>query len=473
MVDFLFGSSFYTGISNLFRFEIETGELEAVSNAETGFFRPVPINNDSLVAYTFTGDGFLPVRLDAVPLEDVSPINVLGAQTIAKHPELRTWRAGSPDDIEAEDRIVDRSEYVASRNLGFESWHPTVLGYKDSVSVGLKAIFSDRIRLDTLSIGAAYSTDPDLPSDERPNFTIDYKHTVVSSSPLAGSWHFSAALNGADFYDLVGPTKKSRKGNRFTISYDKSLFADGPKDLSMNINVNHYSDMDALPRYQNVPTLFDSLSVLNAHLAYSNVRSSMGSVDGEKGFRWLLGTSISHVDGDTIPQYLGEFDVGFALPLKNSSIWLRSAVGGADGDPLDEFANFYFGGFGNNYLDRGTVKRYREFYSMPGFELNEIGGRNFAKTMLEWNLPPVRFRRGGTPGFYLTWARPSIFAKTLRTNLDDSSIRREVHSAGMQVDFRITVMSRHKMTLSLGYARGFGDDLIQDDNEFMISLKVL
>ncbi len=29
------------------------------------------------------------------------------------------------------------------------------------------------------------------------------------------------------------------------------------------------------------------------------------------------------------------------------------------------------------------------------------------------------------------------------------------------------------MTLSFGYARGFGDDLIDDDGELMVSLKVL
>jgi hypothetical protein len=29
------------------------------------------------------------------------------------------------------------------------------------------------------------------------------------------------------------------------------------------------------------------------------------------------------------------------------------------------------------------------------------------------------------------------------------------------------------MTLSLGYARGFGDDLVEDQDEFMVSLKVL
>ena len=154
----------------------------------------------------------------------------------------------------------------------------------------------------------------------------------------------------------------------------------------------------------------------------------------------------------------GGVDVGFALPWKHSSIWLYSYAGWADGNRLDPLTNYYFGGFGNNYVDRGSVKRYREFYAMPGFELNEIGGRNFARTMLEWNLPPLRFERGGSPGFYFTWARTSIFAQHLSTNLDDSAIRREVQSAGIQVDFRITILSRMNMTLSFGYARGFGDD---------------
>jgi hypothetical protein len=470
---FLFGSSFYTGVSNLFRFEVATGDLEAVSNAETGFFRPVPIDNETLLAYTYTGQGFLPVKLTAMPLEDVSNIRSLGAQVIAKHPALETWRAGSPDDVDAEHRIIAEGHYSAGANLGLESMYPVLLGYKDSVSVGWKFNFSDRILLDELNITGGYSTDGDLPSDEKANVMIDYRHTVVSASPLAGTWSFGAALNGADFYDIVGPTKRSRKGQRYTVGYEKTLISDGPKSSALSFDVNHFTNMDALPRYQNVPTTYDSFSTFNGLWEYSNIRSSQGAVDGERGFRTRLGTSVTHVQGDLVPQFLGELDLGFSLPLKNSSIWLRNAVGGSDGEIDDPFANFYFGGFGNNYVDRGVVKRYRQFYALPGFELNEVGGRNFVKTMLEWNLPPFRFERGGTPGFYFTWARTSLFAQHLSTNFDDSAIRREVQSAGIQVDFRITILSRMNMTLSFGYARGFGDNLIEDDDEFMVSLKVL
>ena len=59
----------------------------------------------------------------------------------------------------------------------------------------------------------------------------------------------------------------------------------------------------------------------------------------------------------------------------------------------EPFANFFFGGFGNNYVDHDDEKRYRETYAFPGAELNEIGGRNFLKSTVELNLPPLRFQR--------------------------------------------------------------------------------
>ena len=86
---YLFGSSYYTGVSNIFRFEVETGELEAVSNTETGFFRPIPIDNENLIVFGYTGQGFVPARIEARPLEDVSNISFLGAKTIASVSTVR------------------------------------------------------------------------------------------------------------------------------------------------------------------------------------------------------------------------------------------------------------------------------------------------------------------------------------------------------------------------------------------------
>ena len=54
---YLYGSSYYTGVSNIFRYEVATGAIEAVSNAETGFFRPVPLADGRLMVLVLHGRG--------------------------------------------------------------------------------------------------------------------------------------------------------------------------------------------------------------------------------------------------------------------------------------------------------------------------------------------------------------------------------------------------------------------------------
>ena len=83
--------------------------------------------------------------------------------------------------------------------------------------------------------------------------------------------------------------------------------------------------------------------------------------------------------------------------IEHSSLWLRTAAGKSWGDRDNAFANFFFGGFGNNWIDYQEVCRYRDHYAFPGVELNEIGGTDFVKATLEWTLPPVRFQRLGRP----------------------------------------------------------------------------
>ena len=470
---YLFGSSYYTGISNIFRYELETEEIEAVSNAEAGFFRPVPLDDGTLLVYRYTGEGFLPTIIDPQPLEDVSAIRFFGTEVIKKYPELQEWQVGSPADIPLDELITYDGSYSGFSNIELESIYPVVEGYKDEVGLGFTATFSDPLMLEKIDLALSHSIGSELPSGEDIHAKLHWRHVATRLTPLSGAWDFTLRHNAADFYDLFGPTKVGRKGQSASIGYEKTLVYDDPRELGLSIDASHYMNFDRLPRYQNVGVTFDKMTTFAAGLHYSNVRSSLGHVDDEKGYKWQVVAAMTHVAGDYIPKYYGDFDFGFALPMRNSSIWLRNSAGAANGDPDDEFANFYFGGFGNNYVDRGEVKRYRQAYSMPGFELNEIGGATFYRSTLEWNLPPIRFRGIGGPRFYLSWARPAIFASTLVTNFDDGLLRRNVNSVGTQVDFRFTVFSRLNMTLSLGYAIGNGDGVIGSPDEFMVSLKVL
>ncbi len=460
---YLYGSSYYTGVSNIFRYEWQTDELEGVSNTETGLFRPIPLEDGSLIVFRYTGRGFVPSMIDPEPLEDVNPILLLGQQVVERNPILKEWNVGSPAEVPFDSMITDEGRYHGFKSIGLESVYPILQGYKDYGAVGARINFSDPLSLNKLTLKATYTPNSNLPSDERAHAEVRFERY---------NWWAELAYNPADFYDLFGPTKVGRKGQFVGAGWDKLLIYDKPRRMELNVAATFFNDIDTLPRYQNIPAPFDQISALSGKLSYSHVRSSLGAVDGEKGHIWQLASVNKYVDGDLIPNFVGTFDAGIALPLKHSSIWFRTAAGVAFGEQDDAFANFYFGGFGNNYVDHQEIKRYREFYSFPGVELNEVFGRNFGKLMLEWNLPPLRFRNAGTPGFYASWMRTSLFANALATNLDDSTVKTEIGDVGVQVDFKFSALSRLPMTLSFGYAAAFESGLSSRD-EWMVSLSIV
>ncbi len=461
---YLFGSSFLTGVSNIFRYEIATGEMEAVSNAETGFFRPIPREDGSLIVFEYSGKGFIPTVIDPVPLDDLSAIVFLGNEIVKKHPVLRDWNVvGTLSEIDHDGKIINRGKYRPYRELGYESGYPIIEGYRDSLAIGWAMKFQDPAQLHNLDINASYSPDSSLDSAERLHFNAEYR----ALNWRARYWH-----NDSDFYDLFGPTKRSRKGDAFIISYEKALIFDKPRVLDFSADLAYYTGLDTLPGNQNVPTFFyEDILHGQLELNYSHTRQSMGAVDHEKGWRWDVVASADHANSDTIPKLRAGLDFGFALPWKHSSIWFYNSGGIADGDRLNTLTNYYFGGFGNNYVDDGEVKRYRMFYSMPGFEIDAISARNFVKSVAEWNLPPIRFESLGTPGFFLSWIRPAIFVAGLIADPGED-FERTFTSAGIQFDLHFTVVHRLPMTLSVGYAAGFRKGTKQDD-EIMFSLKIL
>jgi hypothetical protein len=228
--------------------------------------------------------------------------------------------------------------------------------------------------------------------------------------------------------------------------------------MDYNVYANYYGNLERLPDYQNIIVSYEDFFNLGFTFNYQDLRASLGGVDYEKGFKWRINSNNNIVIKTIYPQIHTNFDYGFALPINHSSIWLRSSGGYSHGDRNEPFANFYFGGFGNNYVDNLHEKRYREYYSFPGVELNEIGGTNYAKLMIEWNLPPLRFSNFGFSSFYLNFARTSLFSTMITTNIDSKDFRRSLANLGAQIDFKFIMFFHLKMTFSVGYAAAFEKD---------------
>lgn len=123
-------------------------------------------------------------------------------------------------------------------------------------------------------------------------------------------------------------------------------------------------------------------------------------------------------------------------------------------------------------MDHKKVDRYREFYAFPGIELNEIGGTNFLKGMLEWTLPPLRFSSFGKPSLYANWASLAFFGSVIATNVDADYEGVEVANAGAQMNLKIVFFSSLQTTFSAGYAFAF-EEGYKPREELMLSLKIL
>jgi hypothetical protein len=460
---YLYGSSYYTGVSNIFRYEVATGDVEAVSNAEAGYFRPVPLADGRLIVLHYTAAGFVPAIIEPKPLKDVSAITFLGAEVAEKHPIVKTWQVPPPSTVDDERLVTDRGAYLPLKRMRAQSAYPVLQGYKRKIGLGAHAHFDDPLSLGTLGITAAITPSHDLPGNEKGHVDVRYQYL---------GWHAGAAWNRPDFYDLFGPTIRSRRGFQTDGGYDRALIYDEPRRLDFKSDVAYYHNLDSLPEAQNIRATSERLVTAEAGLYFTDTRKSRGAVDDEKGVlaNAVLSTNFAH--GATIPQLRGGLDFGLALPLGHASLWLRNAAGVSRGERSDPYANFFLGGFGNNYVDARVDKRYREYYSFPGFELNQLSGRSFTRHMLEGNLPPLVFESVGTPAFHLAWLRPAVFATALWTEPTDRAARARYSNVGAQMDLRFSVLHWYEMTLSVGYAVGYRAGTRAGD-EWMISLKIM
>lgn len=460
---YLYGSSYYTGVSNIFRYEVATGAVEAVSNTDTDFFRPFPLADGRLVVLAYTSAGFVPAVIDPVPVKDASAIRFLGTVMAQKHPQVTQWQVDPPSTVDDEKLVLRQGPYRPLDHLALDNAYPVLQGYKDYIGAGYRFNFADPLGFATLGVTAAITPHGDLPGSERAHLMIDGRYL---------QWWGNVAWNRADFYDIFGPTKRSRKGFAAKGGHEHFLVYDDPLRLEWVTELAYYDRIDTLPQSQNIPTTFDRLVEGSTGLRYTDIQRSRGAADDLKGMKWSALAGFSQAAGDTAWSLLGALDYGWSLPLPGSSLWLRNAAGWIDGDPRLANASFYFGSFGNNYVDGGAVRRYRDRDKLPGFGIDAISGQSFARTLLEWNLTPYVFESVGTPAFHLAWLRPALFAAALWTDPNRTDRRARYGSIGGQVDLRFSVLHWYETTLSLGYAVGLREGG-REGGEWMVSLKIM
>ena len=394
---YLVGSSYYTGVSNIFRYELATEEVDGADatprpassgRCRSGGRRPdrVPLHRRGLRADADR-------RASRSRTSARSRSSASGSSRSTR--SLKSWIVGSPNDVDDRRRSSSsRARTSLAGGLRRESIYPVVQGYKDTAAVGVRANFSDPLQLNRLQSDRVLQ-----PGDvaRRPRSGCTCGPTTSATTGARG-----ATWNDADFYDLFGPTKTSRKG--YTVG--ARLSPDAASTTSRAASSSRPTPCSPATsigcrEYQNVAVDVDRLFAVRGDAqGQRHPRRRSAAWTTRKGVQWS-------VDARRRPRSAGQWfgrthgDVRrrpAAAARRTRRSGCAAPPASSPGSRDEPFANFFFGGFGNNWVDHGDEKRYREYYAFPGAELNEIGGRNFVKSTLEWNLPPLRFRRVGTPG---------------------------------------------------------------------------
>lgn len=466
---FLYGSSYYSGVSNIFRYDIARRRMEPLSNAETGFFKPLPISADSVMAFAYSGEGFVPSMIPNVVPDSVSSIRFLGNEIAERRTEVQDWVLPPLAELGPIPGATTARRYRARSTFRLDNAYPVIEGYQDAlgtsaVAAGMRLNFSDQIGATSLEVTASYSPDARLDPAERAHLRTVFRHW---------NWTLTGSVNRADFYDLVGPTKVSRRGYSLGAQYSNLLFVDGPTSLRYSFQAAAHGNLAILPEFQNVASAVDRLGAFSGELAYKSLRKSLGAIEDELGATMTTAIRSNLANGAWYPRLSVDASKGVLLPLDHSSVWFRASAGSSlAGDRTQPFARFYFGGFANNWVDRRAIKQYREAESFPGLEINEVGGANYTKAQVEWVSPPLRFRSVGVPSAYLRWANLSLFGTGLVTDVHETATRRAFASVGAQVDLRLVTLSHLDSTISLGYAMANGDGVARS-SQVMLSLKIM
>ena len=457
----MYGTSYYTGASNVFRFDVASGKYDAVSNASTGFFRPIVQADGSLIAYEYSGEGLRPIRFQPQVRENLGNVEFLGTRVVKTHSELKEWGVGSPAKVPLEDLITARGKYNAAGERKFAGTYPIVEGYKGAVSPGWYFHWEDPLQFNQISASISVS-----PFDHMR--LRDRLHAKLQLKTL--NWDLKYLHNAADFYDLFGPVERSRRGDALIAGYNKTVIYDPPRQLDLFATGAIFTGLERLPQAQNIAGPKE-IATIQLGAKFHDFRQSLGAVDHEKGFAWRLMTAVDYAQDHAYPKLTAGIDYGLPLPIPNSSMWVYAHAGSAFGKRANPLAAFYFGSFRNNYVDERSVKRYREMESFPGFSIDEIAARRFAKLTGEVNLPPLRFAEVGTPAIFLSYVRPAIFAGGMATDEPDRTSHHYAN-VGAQLDLAFTVAMRLPMVFSIGAAGGWRDGHYRK-TELLASLKIM
>ena len=403
------------------------------------------------VVLNYTAEGFVPATIEPRPIEDVSAITFLGAEVAEKYPVVKTWQVPPASTVDDDKVIIGKGPVPAAAR-------PRA-GERVPGAAGLQGLGGHRLSASTSRIRSQFAK----PRHHRRLHAgpTTCRATSAATWTSAGSylgWRGALSWNRSDFYDLFGPTKRSRKGYAAKLGYDWLLIWDEPRRLDSQLRPRRTTTRSTRCRTRRTsPTDFhpprrpprprSTTATCGARSARSTTRrASRGSVvdsgnrvNGRDHHRRSRGSSTSAV---ALPDpALVDLAAQRRRRRQRRSRQRRSRTSTSAASATTTSTTARSSAIASTIRCRASAS-------------TRSAALSFVREMVEWNLPPVVFESVGTPGFHLNWLRPAVFvAGTVDRSGALGAAQGLRRTSARQVDLRIqrAALVRHD---AVGRLRG-------------------
>ena len=461
---YLFWNAYVNGVSNIYRQHRESRKIEPVSHTLRGLFKPLFLSDDSLFAFEFSTEGFLPVLIPNRPAQHLPAIEYFGQDILAKNSSMTEWAIPATKPKLAEDvKPFLKQQYKGSKNLHFQSHVPIVTGFQSQIAVGMFFHITDPLYIHDITSEIAVTPKREFEAQPKLHFKTTYSYRQRIS---LGFEH-----NAPDFYDLFNDRKRGFIGNKANLGYSKYWLYDSPHKIKFTVDISYYSNIEAI-NDNLVRVARPDFIILQNIVTSTNMRKSIGSVDYESGTEWSITGMYFGIDPRNDLTWVGGIhaDAGIYTPwgFNHNILHLKIAAGLRHVEPHLANGRFYLGGFGNRGLDTEPVKQYRKPLRFPGRPIYSIVGSRFVKGMIEQTFPPLRFANIGIGQHRLHHIDVSVYSQALWI---DSIESKKWIDLGGQINFSFKHWFNLESTFSAGIARAWWEN--GNNTEWFVSFKLL
>ncbi len=459
---YLYWNAYTNGVSNIYRFALETEEITPLTNTVVGLFRPVEISKDSILAFEYGPHGFVPVIFENKKAEKLPAINYFGQNIIEKYPEVVNWNLKPANQVIPKETIQPEETYYGLKNLSVKTFIPVITGFQSRKVLGFFFHANDPLLVHDFVIETGFSPFKETTKDVK--FHLRFKYS------LNQKYFLSADYNAPDFYDLFNKRKRGMLGSKYTLGHSDFWVYDNPLKIKQNTEISFY---------QGIKFINDNLTevrqpdfaIIKSEFDYRYLRKTIGSIDWEDGNQ-LRFTVLGYASNPSDPQYsgqiFGEWDNYNLFLFNHNVLHLKFAAGYHFlNDNLPE-TKFFFGGFGNRELEYEPVKQFEKVFRFPGVPIYSILSDRFFKFMIENSFPPIRIPNVSVGPIELKNINISIFSQSLFTDTPETN---KWIDAGAQINIMLEHWFNLESTVSAGIARAWWSG--GNDNEWFISWKLL